>query len=75
MWCGVVWDAVLAELHDLLLQAALDVQQMIYFLFELLLRGLQGAKLLVLYLQVILGQIALLDLLLNLQRQVLHLDM
>lgn len=70
---GALCDGVLAELHDLLLQAVFYVQQVIYLLFELLLRGLQGAELLVLDLQVVLGQSALLDLLLDPQRQVLHL--
>lgn len=46
---------------------------MIRFLSELLLGRPQGAELLVLGLQVILGQVTLLGFLLDLQRQVLHL--
>ncbi len=57
----------------LFLQAAFDVQQMIRFLLELLLGGSQSTELLVLGLQVVLSQVALLGLLLDLQRQVLHL--
>lgn len=58
----------------LLLQAALYVQQVVYFLLELLLGGSQRAELLVLGLQVVVNQVALLRLLLDLQRQVLHLE-
>ncbi|TNN69956.1 hypothetical protein EYF80_019829 [Liparis tanakae] len=54
-------------------RAALDVQQVVGFLLHLLLRGPQGVELLVLGLQVVLGQASLLGLLLDLQRQVLHL--
>lgn len=57
----------------LFLHAALDFQQVIDFLLELLLGGSQRTELLVLGLQVVLNQVALLHLLLDLQRQVLHL--
>lgn len=57
----------------LFLQAAFNIQQVIGFLLELLLGGSQRTELLVLGLQVILSQATLLGLLLNLQRQVLHL--
>lgn len=57
----------------LFLQAAFNVQQVIGFLLELLLRGSQRTELLVLGLQVVLSQVTLLCLLLNLQRQVLYL--
>lgn len=57
----------------LFLQAAFNVQQVIHFLLELLLRCSQRAELLVLGLQVVLSQVTLLGFLLNLQRQVLHL--
>ncbi len=63
----------LAQLLVLFLQAAFDVQQVIHFLFELLLGGSQRTELLVLGLQVVLSQVTLLGLLLDLQRQVLHL--
>lgn len=46
---------------------------MVGFLLQLLLGGPQDTELLVLRLQVVLGQVPLLCLLLNLQRQVLHL--
>ena len=63
----------LAQLLVLFLQAAFDVQQVVHFLLELLLGGSQRVQLLVLSLQVVLGQVPLLGLLLDLQRQVLHL--
>lgn len=63
----------LAQFLVLFLQAALNVQQVIHFLLQLLLGGPQGAELLVLSLQVVLRQAALLGLLLDFQRHVLHL--
>lgn len=63
----------LAQLLVLFLQAAFNVQQVIHFLLELLLRGSQRTELLVLGLQVVLSEVTLLGLLLDLQRQVLHL--
>lgn len=63
-----------AQLLVLLLQAALYVQQVVDFLLELLLGGPQRTELLVLGLQVVVDQVALLRLLLDLQRQVLHLE-
>lgn len=35
--CAALWDSLLAQLHVLLLQAALDVQQVVDLLLELLL--------------------------------------
>lgn len=64
---------LLAQLLVLFLQAAFNVQQVIGFLLELLLRGSQRTELLVLGLQVVLSQVTLLCLLLNLQHQVLYL--
>jgi len=63
----------LAQLLVLLLQAALDVQQVIGFLLQLLLGGSQDVELLVLGFEVVQSQATLLGLLLDLQRQVLHL--
>lgn len=63
----------LAQFLVLFLQAALNVQQVIHFLLELFLGGPQRTELLVLGLQIILCQAALLGLLFDLQRHVLHL--
>lgn len=63
----------LAQFLVLFLQAALNVQQVIHFLLKLFLRGPERTELLVLSLQIILCQAALLSLLLDFQRHILHL--
>lgn len=63
----------LAQFLVLFLQAALNVQQVIHFLLKLFLGGPERTELLVLSLQIILRQAALLGLLLDFQRHILHL--